>query len=93
MSDKTPPPQVWPTLLLVAGLTVVAWLPSRRAARIAALTPGPAPTGVLGRLPRLLPYATPVTALFLPLATLLYLLTSSAWTLAENALLHRGLPL
>ena len=84
-------PQMWPALLLVAALTVVAWLTSRRAARLGALTPGPAPSGVLGRLPRLLPYATPVTALFLPLATLLYLLTSSAWTLAENTLLHRGL--
>jgi len=84
-------PQMWPALLLVAALTGVAWLTSRRAARLAAIIPGPAPSGLLGRLPRLLPYATPVTALFLPLATLLYLLTSSAWTLAENTLLHRGL--
>jgi YidC/Oxa1 family membrane protein insertase len=85
-------PQMWIFLLLMAGLAVVAFLAGRRAARVAALLPGPAPSGVLGRLPRLLPFTTVAAAAFLPLATVLYLLTSTTWTLAENILLRRGLP-
>jgi len=80
--------------LLLVGLAVVAWLSSRRAAMLlrtnAALNPPPA--GVLGRLPRLLPYTTVVAAAFVPMALAVYLLTSTSWTLVENILLRRGLP-
>jgi YidC/Oxa1 family membrane protein insertase len=40
---------------------------------------------------KLVPYATVVVAVFLPLAAGLYLLTTIAWTLAERALLRRRL--
>src|SRR6185503_17169923 len=74
---------------LLAGLTVVAWLTSRRAAT---LVPVDAPGGLVARLPRILPYTTVASALVLPMALVVYLLTSSAWTLVENTLLRRGMP-
>jgi YidC/Oxa1 family membrane protein insertase len=80
--------------LVLLGIGVVAWLTSRRTAILmrtnAALAPPPA--GVLGRLPRVLPYTTLVAAAFVPLAVSVYLLTSTSWTLLENTLLRRGLP-
>lgn len=87
----TPLPQVWVPLALVGALALVAWLTSRRAGRLAAALPGPAASGPLARLPRIAPFLTPATALLLPMTVSLYLLTSSAWTLAENTLLHRGM--
>ena len=74
---------------LLAGLTVVAWLTSRRAAT---LVPVDAPGGLVARLPRILPYTTVASALVLPMALVVYLLTSSAWTVVENTLLRRGMP-
>jgi YidC/Oxa1 family membrane protein insertase len=64
--------------------------------------PGKAPAGqaspatdqasrMVGALARLVPYATVIIAVFLPLAAGLYLLTTTAWTLAERALLRRRL--
>jgi YidC/Oxa1 family membrane protein insertase len=47
------------------------------------------PTGAMGVLTRLLPYATVVVAAFVPLAAGLYLATTTAWTLAERTLLRR----
>jgi YidC/Oxa1 family membrane protein insertase len=41
-------------------------------------------------LTRMLPYATVAVAAFVPLAAALYLVTSTAWTLAERALLQRS---
>ena len=90
-------------LSLLLGLVVVAWFTSRRAAMImrvnAALTTGPRPAGadagptqrLLTRLTRVLPYSTVAVAAFLPMALVVYLLTSTAWTLAENTVLRRGL--
>jgi YidC/Oxa1 family membrane protein insertase len=46
------------------------------------------PTGLLARLT---PYITVVIAAFLPLAAGLYLVTTTAWTLAERILLRRRL--
>jgi YidC/Oxa1 family membrane protein insertase len=46
----------------------------------------------VARLPRILPYTTVASALVLPMALVVYLLTSSAWTLVENTLLRRGMP-
>ncbi|MDI1462107.1 membrane protein insertase YidC [Catellatospora sp. KI3] len=77
--------------LLLAALAGLAWLSSRRAVRLASLQPQP-PTGLLAALPRWLPYAILVSAAVLPLAAGLYLLTSTAWTVAENAALRRGMP-
>jgi len=56
---------------------------------------GPAPSGVApaGAAPvavaRFAPYLTVVVAAFLPLAAGLYLATTTAWTLAERAILRR----
>jgi YidC/Oxa1 family membrane protein insertase len=80
--------------LVLAGIALVAWFTSRRTAMLMrtndALNPPPA--GVLGRLPRVLPYTTVVAAAFVPMALAVYLLTSTSWTLVENTLLRRGLP-
>jgi YidC/Oxa1 family membrane protein insertase len=48
------------------------------------------PAGAAALLTRLMPYATVVIAAFVPLAAGLYLITSSAWTLAERTLLRRS---
>ncbi|MFF5261825.1 YidC/Oxa1 family membrane protein insertase [Actinomadura viridis] len=67
---------------LFVALALVAWWTSRRAARTA-------PEGPMGTLARVLPFGTVVVAAFVPLAAGLYLLTSTAWTAAERAVLHR----
>ncbi|MEV6969725.1 membrane protein insertase YidC [Hamadaea sp. NPDC051192] len=76
---------------LFAALAAVAWLMSRRSARLLALT-DPPPTGVLAALPRILPFTVLISAIWLPLAAVLALLTTTAWTAAENTLLKRGMP-
>jgi YidC/Oxa1 family membrane protein insertase len=74
-----------PLLIALAGL---AWWNVRRARRLAARTGGPTPPRVL----MLLPFGTLVTACVLPLAAVFYLVTTTAWTAAENAVLRRGQP-
>ncbi|MDQ1646293.1 MAG: YidC/Oxa1 family rane protein insertase [Cryptosporangiaceae bacterium] len=49
---------------------------------------GPRPTGIVGLASRIAPYAPAATALFLPVAGLLYLATTTAWTVAETAILR-----
>jgi YidC/Oxa1 family membrane protein insertase len=49
-----------------------------------------ATSGTPAALIRLLPFATVAIAAFVPLAAGLYLATSTAWTLAERAVLGRG---
>jgi YidC/Oxa1 family membrane protein insertase len=49
----------------------------------------PGTVAVPAALTRVLPYATVAVAAFVPLAAALYLVTSTAWTLAERALLQR----
>jgi YidC/Oxa1 family membrane protein insertase len=78
----------WPVLTgtavflgLAVLLVVVAWFSVRLQAR---RTTTAAPV-----LLRFLPYGTVVTAAFVPLAAGLYLLTTTAWTVAERALLYR----
>ncbi|MGW0431233.1 YidC/Oxa1 family membrane protein insertase [Micromonospora sp. NPDC003197] len=44
----------------------------------------------LGRILPLLPYATPLIVLVAPLAAVLYVATSTAWTALEQAVLRRG---
>jgi YidC/Oxa1 family membrane protein insertase len=70
--------------VIAAGLAVVAWFTVRRQSRdTTADVPG-------GRLLRLLPYGTVLMTLVVPQAAGIYLLTTTAWTAAERALLRRG---
>ena len=84
-------------------LAAVGWLSARMAPRLA--SPGATPaaktapatgTGAVDQaartsaaLARLAPFLTVVFAAFVPLAAGLYLLTTTAWTLAERTLLRR----
>jgi YidC/Oxa1 family membrane protein insertase len=70
---------------LFALLALVAWWTSRR--MYAGQTP---PAGPLGPVLRLLPFGTVAVAAYVPLAAGLYLLTSTAWSAAERAVLWRG---
>ena len=81
-----------------ALLAVLCWLAARLARLMtgppATAAPGgagqaaPAPAG-LGALTRLLPFLTVVIAAFAPLAAGIYLLVSTAWSLAERRLFRR----
>lgn len=71
--------------VLLAGL---GWLSARIARRAA--TGAGATGGTAAVLVRVLPFATVAIAAFVPLAAGLYLATSTAWTLAERALLARS---
>lgn len=66
--------------------------PARPGGPAAPAAAGPAPlASPTGLLARLAPYVTVVIAAFLPLAAGVYLVTTTAWTLAERALLRRRL--
>ncbi|MET7967748.1 membrane protein insertase YidC [Micromonospora sp. NPDC005305] len=85
--------------VLLVVLLVLAWWSSRRARRAAAATGtiAGAPTegpgaAVLGRLVPLLPFTTVLVALVVPLAAVLYLVTTTAWTALEQAVLRRPQP-
>ena len=87
--------------VLLAGLGWLSARMARRATGLAAVTAPAAPTGpaaVTGAaaasgwqaaLAWVLPFATVAIAAFVPLAAGLYLATSTAWTLAERAVLGR----
>ncbi|UOX88921.1 YidC/Oxa1 family membrane protein insertase [Amycolatopsis sp. FBCC-B4732] len=75
--------------VIAAGLAVVAWCSVRWQDRHRSETPG-VPDVPGGKLLRLLPYGTVLATLVLPQAAGLYLLTTTAWTAAERALLRRG---
>ena len=62
---------------------------ARRSAPSAKPAGAAKPAAVPGWLTRLLPYATVVIAAVVPLAAGVYLLTTTAWTTAERALLRR----
>lgn len=83
-----------PTLVflgLLASIGAVAWWSSRRMRdALAGAAPDGPPGGMPGWVPRLLPYGTVVFAAFVPLAAGVYLLTTTAWTAAERALLRRN---
>jgi YidC/Oxa1 family membrane protein insertase len=80
---------------LFALLGLLGWLSYRVAKRGPARSAAPArpasPASTAGLLARLTPYLTVVIAAFLPLAAGLYLVTTTAWTLAERTLLRRRL--
>ena len=75
--------------MLLVGL---GWA-SARMARRATAPPGPGQSprasGAPAALSRVLPFTTAAVAAVVPLAAGLYLVTSTAWTLAERALLSR----
>lgn len=79
---------------LYAALAAVAAVAFRRARRAAAAAPAPAdPADPTARAAGLAPYLSFGTVLFaalVPLAAGLYLLTTTAWTVSERALLHRA---
>ncbi|OLB65723.1 MAG: hypothetical protein AUI10_05565 [Actinobacteria bacterium 13_2_20CM_2_72_6] len=68
-----------PFLVALAGL---AWWTVRRTRRLAGSA---APRGLVA----LLPYGTLLSAAVVPLAAVLYLVTTTAWTVAESAVLRR----
>ena len=71
--------------VLAVLLAVVAWFSARLARRQLDETATP----LTRRLAQLLPYGTLLSAAFLPLAAGLYLLTTTAWTVAERTILQR----
>ncbi|MEU5912546.1 membrane protein insertase YidC [Micromonospora sp. NPDC047527] len=82
--------------VLLVLLLMLAWWSSRRARRASAAvgtvagtpTEGPG-AATLGRLLPLLPFATVLVALVLPLAAVIYLLTTTAWSALEQVVLRR----
>jgi YidC/Oxa1 family membrane protein insertase len=74
---------------LLAGAAFVAARVSRTAGLAKAAADQPDQPAGLGLLSRILPYTTVAIAAFVPLAAGLYLLTTTAWTAAERALLGR----
>jgi YidC/Oxa1 family membrane protein insertase len=72
-------------VVIAVLLAVVAWFSVRLQLR--QLDPA-APT-VSRRLAQLLPFGTLLTAAFVPLAAGLYVLTTTAWTVAERTILQR----
>ncbi|MFD0273839.1 YidC/Oxa1 family membrane protein insertase [Kitasatospora sp. NPDC127111] len=74
--------------VLYAGLAAVAYVGFRRARRAQAASPQAAQPG-LSFLPYL-SFGTVLFAALVPLAAGIYLLTTTAWSAAERAWLHRG---
>src|SRR5215469_14068662 len=77
-------------LALFALLAVVAFI-AVRVAREAMPAPADQP-GAIAAISKLLPYLTLVIAAFVPLAAGIYLLTTTAWTVAERAVMRRLSP-
>lgn len=84
----------WPGVLVFAALfavmAAVAWMTRRTTLRLAVGQPElpPAMARMQGTL-SWLPFLTIVFAALVPLAAALYLVTTTAWTLAERAILRR----
>ncbi|WP_406198823.1 YidC/Oxa1 family membrane protein insertase [Kitasatospora sp. NBC_01560] len=80
--------------VLYAGLAAVGYVNFRRARRAQAAAPqqaGQAAQPALAFMPYL-SFGTVLFAALVPLAAAVYLLTTSAWSAAERAWLHRGAP-
>ena len=71
-------------------LAAAGWLSARMARRASGPGGPAAASGAQAALARVLPFATVAIAGFVPLAAGLYLATSTAWTLAERAVLGRS---
>jgi YidC/Oxa1 family membrane protein insertase len=79
-------------LALFALIAAVGWASARAARRGQPATsqvPADAASRVTAALATVLPYLTVAIAAFVPLAAGLYLLTTTAWTLAERSVLRR----
>jgi YidC/Oxa1 family membrane protein insertase len=74
-------------MALVALVTTLAWVSSRQAA--AATVAAAEASGPAAWLPRVLPFASVVFLVASPVAVGLYLATTTAWTVAERAVLPR----
>ena len=75
---------------LFALLAVVAFLTARSARATTQAGTGPAgQQGAFGALGKVVPYTTLAIAAFVPLAAVIYLLTTTSWTTAERAILRR----
>ncbi|MFI6446175.1 YidC/Oxa1 family membrane protein insertase [Kitasatospora sp. NPDC050543] len=74
---------------LYAALAAVGYVGFRRARKAAAAATTPMPGG--GAMPYLA-FGTVLFAALVPLAAGLYLVTTTAWSAAERALLHRNTP-
>ncbi|MFJ8139397.1 YidC/Oxa1 family membrane protein insertase [Streptomyces sp. NPDC096013] len=70
--------------LVVAAVATFTYVRNRRAA---AATPAGTGTGALGRVLPLLSYGTLITVAVVPLAVALYVVTSTAWSAVERAVL------
>lgn len=84
----------WVYAGVVAVILAVAEYNRRRALRLNAAAQDPSATQPAGTLARILPwlsYLTAVTALFVPLAAALYLMTTTVWTAVERAIMRRAL--
>ncbi|MGN6503607.1 MAG: YidC/Oxa1 family membrane protein insertase [Pseudolysinimonas sp.] len=77
----------WVFLAVLAAMAVVAWLARRAALRQATSAGASGLTRVLSWAP----FISVIAGAFLPLAATLYLAISSAWSLAERAVLRRVL--
>jgi len=78
--------------VLLALLALLAWRSSRRIRRASAPPTGaggePAGAASLARIMPLLPYGTVLVAAIIPLAAVLHLLTTTAWTALEQTVVH-----
>lgn len=82
---------VWPAMLVyvcVVALIAIVTTVSRRVLALPQPQGQAQPAGIL-RAISFLPYVTVVVAAFVPLAAAVYILTSSAWTVAERIVLRR----
>lgn len=77
--------------VLFAALAALAWWNARRARVIIRANAGPPPSGAMAAVLRFAPYALLISGAVLPLAAGIYLVTSTAWSAAENTALRRGL--
>jgi YidC/Oxa1 family membrane protein insertase len=78
--------------VVLAALAVIAWGTARRSAMIARVVAVPVAAGAVGLVGRIAPYFLLISGVILPLAAGIYLVTTTAWSLAENTLLRRGFP-
>lgn len=75
-------------LPLLAALVALGAVAVRRARHITAVTGAAAPRGILAALP----FLSVLSALWMPFAAVVYLVTTLTWTAVENRVLRRGLP-
>lgn len=76
-------------LMLVIGVT--AWFTRRQSLRLATTPGSPAQASML-RMMSWMPFLSVVIAAFLPIAAVLYITTSTAWTHLERTVLRRTMP-